>query len=209
MSGGVKAALDAALQVQADQIEDAQAGLFEDLDEAETGKLDAPSPLSAALPSTAGRRRGRPRGSKNRRTEATAAWLLQQHRHPLSVMAEAYSMTPAQLAERIGLRKVQPTTTAADGTEVPDGDPYWPNDVLLDILKLQMRMAETVSQYVAQRLPQAVQVDASAAFTVQFGGVSLPARGASAGNSGDVIEGQLAVALPQVGRDKSDDDATS
>lgn len=190
MSGGVRAALDQAVEGEAGMGEIVQAGLFEELEPCETGALDAPSPLSAALPS-AGRRPGRPKGSKNRRTEAVTAWLLQQHRHPLAVMMEAYSMAPADFARSIGI-----TSPAAD--------------TLLDIVKLQLRMAEAVAPYVAQKLPQAVQVEGGAALTLNFGGVHLGAGGVSSPARGEAPEisvgAGMAVRLGQVGREKSDDD---
>jgi hypothetical protein len=171
MSGGVRAALEEVLEGELDPGEAAQADLW-DLDETETGQLDAPSPLARALTAP---RKGRPRGARNRRTEAVTSWLLSQHRHPLSVMMEAYSMSPAELAAKIGLGK------EAD---------------LLEVYKLQLRMAEAVAPYVAQRQPQAVQVDARGALTVAFQGVSLPARAGLAGrlgSGGEVVEG---LALP-------------
>lgn len=188
MSGGVRAALDQAVEGEADMGEIVQAGLFEELEPCETGALDAPSPLSAALPS-AGRRPGRPKGSKNRRTEAVTAWLLQQHRHPLAVMMEAYSMAPAAFATSIGITE-------------PDAG------TLLDIVKLQLRMAEAVAPYVAQKLPQAVQVEGGAALTLNFGGVHLGAGGVSGPARGEAPEisvgAGMAVRLGQVGREKSD-----
>ncbi|MBB5770134.1 hypothetical protein HNP47_000103 [Brevundimonas vesicularis] len=191
MSGGVSAALDQAVQGEADMAEVVQAGLFEELEPCETGNLTAPSPLAAALPSA--RKPGRPKGSKNRRTEAVTAWLLTQHRHPLSVMMEAYSMSPADFAKAIGIAQ-------------PD------SDTLLDIVKLQLRMAEAVAPYVAQKLPQAVQVEGGAALTLNFGGVTLngPQTGVSSPARGEAPEisvgGGMAVRLGQVGREKSDDD---
>lgn len=190
MSGGVREALGEAIKGNATMGEVAQAVLFDELEPCETGALDAPSPLSAALPS-AGRRPGRPKGSKNRRTEAVTAWLLQQHRHPLAVMMEAYSMAPAEFARSIGITS-------------PDAD------TLLDIVKLQLRMAEAVAPYVAQKLPQAVQVEGGAALTLNFGGVHLGAGGVSSparGGAPEVSVGAgMAVRLGQVGREKSDDD---
>lgn len=191
MSGGVSAALDQAVQGEADMAEVVQAGLFEELEPCETGNLTAPSPLAAALPSAA-RKPGRPKGSKNRRTEAVTAWLLTQHRHPLSVMMEAYSMSPTDFAKAIGIAS-------------PD------SDTLLDIVKLQLRMAEAVAPYVAQKLPQAVQVEGGAALTLNFGGVHLGAQtGVSSPARGEAPEisvgGGMAVRLGQVGREKSDDD---
>lgn len=209
MSGGVKTALNAAMDDSPDDptmTDLVQGGLF-DLDETETGRLDAPSPLAAALVPVKAKR-GRPLGAKNRRTEAVTAWLLQQARHPVQVMMEAYAMTPVQLAERIGLRQVRRTKTV-EGEEVEVGEPYWPNDLLVDLLKLQLRMAEAAAPYVAQKLPQAVQIDAKASVQFVVEGVSLPAPGGASGNlDGDVIEGQLAVRLPEVGHEKSDDDLT-
>jgi len=191
MSGGVGAALDQAVEGQAGMGEIVQAGLFEELEPCETGKVDAASPLAAALPSAA-RKPGRPKGSKNRRTEAVTAWLLTQHRHPLSVMMEAYSMSPAEFAKAIGISSPDP-------------------DTLLDIVKLQLRMAEAVAPYVAQKLPQAVQVEGGAALTLNFGGVHLgPQTGVSSPARGEAPEisvgGGMAVRLGQVGRQQSDDD---
>lgn len=215
MTGGVATALGEAIEGEATMGEIVQAGLFEELEPHETGALDAPSPLSAALPST-GRKPGRPKGSKNRRTEAVTAWLLQQHRHPLSVIMEAYSMSTVELAERLGLQKA--TKTVKEKREVAGGIvevevevrlDYFSNDVLLDLFKLQMRMAEAATPFVAQKLPQAVQLDAAANLSISFagvdlsGGVSSPARAGSAEIS---VGGGMHVQLGQVGREKSDDD---
>lgn len=174
MSGGVKAALDAAVDQAQDEPEAVAGDLFADLGVEDTGALDAPSPLTDAF--TPRKRRGRPQGSKNRRTEAVAAWLLSQGRHPLLVMMEAYAMSPAELAARLGMKAVD-------------------DDQLLEIYKLQLRMAEAVAPYVAQRLPQAVQVAAAGHLSIAFEGVSLPARGGPAGNP-EPIEGELALRLP-------------
>lgn len=188
MTGGVATAVSEAIEKGETMDEVVQAGLFEDLEPGETGALDAPSPLSRAL-DTGGRRPGRPKGSKNRRTEAVTAWLLQQHRHPLSVMMEAYSMTPKELADRIG---VTPSS-----------------DNLLDIFKLQVRMAEAVAPYVAQKLPQAVQLDAAASLQISFGGVDLAGGVPSPARPGSAeipVGGGMHVRLGQVGREQSDDD---
>lgn len=194
MSGGVGAALGEALDGGDDPLEPAdQVSLFDDLDESETGALDAPSPLSAFLATTP-KRRGRTKGARNRRTEAVVGWLLSQHRHPLSVMMEAYSMAPAELAKSIGLRE-----------EINDkGEPAgFAAATLLEVFKLQMRMAEAVAPYIAQRQPQAVLLDGKGALTVSFEGVSLPARG-GVGQAGETIEGEaLAVSLPFRSDDES------
>lgn len=213
MSGGVAKALGEAVAGEAGMPEIVQAGLFEDLDLHQTGALDAPSPLSAALPSAG---RGRPKGSKNRRTEAVTAWLLTQHRHPLSVIMEAYSMTTIQLAERLGLQKA--TKTVKEKREVAGGLvevevevalDYYSNDVLLDLFKLQMRMAEAAAPYVAQRLTSGSEGGSGPTLNVSFaqlslgGGVSVPARGDLAET---VVGDGMSVRLGQVGRSQSDAD---
>lgn len=218
MSGGVKAALDQAMQGEGGMTEVVQAGLFEELEPCETGDLTASSPLSAALPS-ARRKPGRPKGSKNRRTEAVSAWLLTFNRNPVQVMMEAYGMSPGELAARIGLQKA--TKTIKEKREVAGGIvevevetqlDYFSNDVLMDLFKLQMRMAEVCAPYFAQKLPQAVQVDGGAALTLNFGGVTLngPQTGVSSPARGEAPEisvgGGMAVRLGQVGHEKSDDD---
>lgn len=191
MSGGVAAALGEVLDGQADGEILEQAGLFDH----ETGSLDAPSPLSGAIPTAKRKGGGRTPGSRNRRTEAVVSWLLSQHRHPLSVMMEAYSMAPADLAERIGLRRAMVKEGDGDDAREVESDRF-SNDVLMEVLKLQVRMAEACAPYVAQRMPQAVQVSGAAGLTVSFGGVSLPARGVGS-DVGEVIEGEaLSINLP-------------
>lgn len=186
MSGGVGAALGEAVAAAGAPGEVDQGlalDLFAALDETDHGALDAPSPLSAlvAPPKRGG---GRRPGSVNKRREATTAWLLSQHRHPLSVMMEAYSMTPDELARRIGIKDVT--------------DP-----VRIELLKLQLRMAEAVAPYVAQRQAQAVQVDAKGQVTLAFSGVNLPARGGG-GQDLAVVEGEvLGVRLPFKSDDRS------
>lgn len=219
---GVRAGLEAALAEQPTVGDLVQGGLFEELEPHETGDLSAPSPLSAAL--TGGKRSkgGRPLGAKSRRTEAVTAWLLSMHRHPVSVLMEAYSMTPAQLAERIGLSKVLMRGKVwrdLDGSgklaevEIDIQSDSYSNDVLLDIFKLQVRMAEAVAPYVAQRLPQAVQLEGGASLTVNFGGVNLgPDAGVSVPARGDQAEIStgpgMSVRLGQVGRTQSDADVS-
>lgn len=186
--GGVRAALEQALDAEGDDDAAAileQAGLFDDdLDVTETGALDAPSPLTAALTPA---RRGRPKGSRNRRTEATVRWLLTQHRHPLSVMAEAYSMSPAALADAIGLPKTKGEAGAAD---------YHDAGLLMELFKLQMRMAEAVAPFVAQKLPQAVQLDARGGLSISFEGVSLPARAGGSSVAGAIDGDAMGLRLP-------------
>lgn len=191
---GVGAALDQAVdQYQAERQEVVQELLFdddEDLGTDVTGALDAPSPLSAMFTP---RKRGRPKGSKNRITKTAAAYFLSQFRHPVAVAMEMYSCTPIELAERIGLAK----TKGEDGAEAYD------NDIILELVKLQVRMVEHSSKYVAQAMPQAVNLGLGdhGDFQLVFGGVSFPARGGQAGETEQVEGAAFSVRLPA----KSDD----
>jgi hypothetical protein len=103
-----------------------QASLFGDDD-----GLVGVSPLASRGES--GPKGGRPKGAKNRSTEQWRAFFLSQHRSPLLVLAEAYSMRVGDLASRLGCD-------------------------LLDAFKLQQAAAAAVLPYVHQRQPQAVEI---------------------------------------------------
>lgn len=128
---GLVSLLDAAVTA-ADQDEERQMDLLS----AEPGA----SPLDAALERMAQgfrkprRGRGRPQGSRNRRTEDWARLVLSTHRSPLLVLADFYSMPVEELAGRLQCD-------------------------LLDAAKLQMAAAVALAPYVHQRLPQAVNLD--------------------------------------------------
>jgi len=205
MSGGIGAAVSEAMEGEEVEIAQAvQAALFDDLTAEETGDLDAPSPFSQTLKVKSGP--GRRKGSRNVRTSETLRWILSQHRHPLSVICEAYSMSPAEFAAKIGLPMPMVEVYGKDH----EGKRVWVRDepakaydtgTLLEIAKLQLRMAEAALPYLAQKQPMAVQLEGKAQLSVSFEGVSLPARGGPGlGSMGAVVEG-MAVALPF----KSDD----
>lgn len=195
---GLKQALDA--HQAADQLADqpAEASLFDDTDV--TGNVAAASPLSALFEPKGP---GRPKGSRNRMTVQTAQWLLSQHRHPLQVLAEAYSMSPHDLARRIGLKPGywhQPPTPEK-GERPPavwvDRDEFDP-ETLLAIFKMQMGFATDLAPYVAKKQPMAIDLSAGAGgdFSLVFAGVSLPARGGPAEPTGGPVIDQPALRLP-------------
>lgn len=184
---GVGAAIDQAVEEHQAQAEGAadqvvQEMLFDDDDLGEdvTGALDAPSPMSQLFQP---RKRGRPAGSQNRMTKTLASWLLSQHRHPVAVAMEAYSMSPVQLAERLGLAKGRVQVKVMGEPVLVQLEEY-DNAVLLELAKLQFKMVEFSAKYVAQQQPQAVNVTGGADFTLNVltgaGGVSFPARGEAA-----------------------------
>jgi hypothetical protein len=207
-SDGVKAALDAVMELREESPLLDQAGLFDELSAGEIGALDAPSPFSSLH---APRKGGRTKGAKNRRTEETTRWLLAQARHPVLVMMEAYSCSPVEFARRIGLREggwVQVKDEEGKFRAVWSEGGGYSNELLMEIAKLQMAQAAAAARYVAQPQPMAVQVNGAVGLALSIEGVSVPARGGLAGG-GPVIEGEgLAVNLPQVGSAKSETEPT-
>lgn len=198
MRDGVQAGVDEAVEEHERRavVDDlAQAGLFDELDAAITGDMGAPSPLGEVF--TSRRRPGRPQGARSLKTRKTAEWLLTFNRHPVLVMMEYYACTPKELLKAIGLTDEECTP-----------------DRLIEALKFQARMAEVSALYVAQKQPQGVQLEGGAQLNVTFGGVdlsggaggvSIPARG----EAGEIsVADGMSVRLGQVGRQKSDDDAT-
>ncbi|WP_148219319.1 hypothetical protein [Azospirillum sp. B510] len=117
---------------------------FDLLSDADEGADEEPgaSPMDTALDRMAEgfskprRGRGRPAGSRNRRTEDWARLVLSTHRSPLLVLADFYSMPVEELARRLQCD-------------------------LLDAAKLQITAARDLAPYVHQRLPQAVNLDVS------------------------------------------------
>ena len=120
---GISAAVDAAMRNEPEQEEPTQAVLF---------------PLEGAPDDTADgeivpRGKGRPPGSKNRRTEAWTAYIVGQYGSPLEALAKIYSADTEKLAAKVGATKE-------------------------DALKMQIGAANAALPYVHQRLPQAVEV---------------------------------------------------
>lgn len=181
--------------------EPVQGELLDDLEPEITGALDAPSPLSTLFQPRGGG--GRKPGSKNRLTTSTAKWLLSQVRHPLLVLAEAYAMTPAQLADRIGLHKGMWVKKEADGGRVWVESDSYDNETLLAIYKMQMGFAVDLAPYVARRQAQEVELAGAGGgdLVLTFGGVSLPARGGGVEAAGGPAMDQPTLRLPA----KSDD----
>lgn len=200
MPNGSGEGLKEALAAFEPAAEPMQGDLLDDLEPEITGALDAPSPLSTLFQPRGGG--GRKPGSKNRLTTSTAQWLLSQVRHPLLVLAEAYAMTPAQLAERIGLRKGVWVKEEDGGRVWVDRDCY-DNETLLAIYKMQMGFAVDLAPYVARRQAQEVELAGAAGgdLVLTFGGVSLPARGGGVEAAGGPAMDQPTLRLPG----KSDD----
>ncbi|MFA5580517.1 MAG: hypothetical protein WDA25_01030 [Paracoccaceae bacterium] len=80
------------------------------------------------------RRVGRPKGSRNRRSEELVRFILKQHSHPLLVLAQTYSRPVHVLAAELGCTP-------------------------LEAFQLQQRAAVELAPYIESKKPVAVQVD--------------------------------------------------
>jgi hypothetical protein len=138
---GLTAAIEA---LGAGEVLPAEAGQPDLFEEAE-----APLPIPPAARS--GPKGGRPRGSRNKRTEEWVDYLLGRYRSPLVFLLETYSRTPAQLAEQMQLYKFHEGKLVTDA----NGQPVLATGEAADI---QVKAAIAVLPYLHQRLPQAIEV---------------------------------------------------
>ena len=113
---------------------------------------------------------GRPRGSKNKRTQDWTDYLLGRYPSPLIFLAEAYSRPVEDLAKELSCKKE-------------------------DAMKIQVAAAKEVAPYVHQKQPVAVEVSQSGVVQLVLETSSeLADQVANAGQSGDgavVIEGEI------------------
>lgn len=103
----------------------------EQLDLLPLRKADQGAEAENRLSTSAGK--GRPAGSKNRRTQEMADFILSQYRSPLIALAETYSRPVQDLAKELACDK-------------------------LEAFKLQMAAAKELAPYVHQKMPMAVDV---------------------------------------------------
>ncbi|WP_448207279.1 hypothetical protein [Azospirillum sp. sgz302134] len=162
---GLATVLDAAVEPLA-----SDDGAARQLDLLSADEEPGASPLDAALErmaegfSTPRRGRGRPAGSRNRRTEDWQRLVLSTHRSPLLVLADFYSMPVEELAARLQCSR-------------------------LDAAKLQMAAARDLAPYLHQRLPQALSLDVNGTLPILHLHMGAPAGAVPAGSSGsDVLE---------------------
>jgi hypothetical protein len=67
-----------------------------------SGGVAAGGPIAAGEPA---RKRGRPKGSRNRRSEELIRWVLAKHQHPLLTLAETYTKPVEELARELNVKK--------------------------------------------------------------------------------------------------------
>ena len=102
------------------------------------------TPAAAQDAGGADRGPGRPRGSRNRRTEAWQDYLLGQYTSPLESLARIVSRPLAELRAELHCS--------------------W-----LDAAKLQLQAAKELAPYIHQKLPQAIELDSDALMFLAIG----------------------------------------
>ena len=85
---------------------------------------------------------GRPPGSRNKRTQEMADYLLSRYRSPLVILCETYSRPVALLAAELGCTRA-------------------------DAFDFQIKCAKEVALYVHQKMPVAIDVDADGVISLQ------------------------------------------
>ena len=108
---------------------------------------------------------GRPPGSRNKRTDEWAEWILGRHTSPLDFLATVYTRPVEMLALELGCKR-------------------------LEALKLQVVAAKELAPYVHQKQPVSVNVDQTGVVTLILEPVAPAATGIQ-GEDALVIEGQV------------------
>jgi hypothetical protein len=117
--------------------------------------------FTAALAS-APRDRGRPAGTRNKRTAEVRSYLLTRYAHPLEVLAQIYSRPVDLLAKELGCTKKEAAF-------------------------LQVRAAGEVAPYVEGKMPVAIDLTAKGDFNLLIPGVNITQEEARQAMTGDFI----------------------
>lgn len=167
-------------QITAEAVADAKALLESERAEElrQLDLLDPPSPeemleAKEELGAGAGRlavvayarekKRGRPKGARNKRTEDFRRWVLGQGRHPTAFMVEVYS-TPTEVLMQLS------------------GKSY------LECLDRQIRCAENIQPYMESKKPVEVNLDATGDFNLIVPGMNISEADADKIIAGEFIE---------------------
>lgn len=143
------------------------AGRVEGSDDAEQAEMFAaddamPSmiPKAAESATRSGPRGGRPRGARNKSTEAYRELFLSKFRHPLMVLGELTSMAPAELARSLGLYMYAEGKPVLSRKYGPDGEFIGFEYALAtgEAAKIQKDAAIALLPYLGQKLPMAIEV---------------------------------------------------
>lgn len=140
----------------------------DDGDQAEMFEADGamPSMMPGRAPARSGEKGGRPRGARNKSTEAWRELFLSKYRHPLMALGELTTMTPEQLAREMKLyvwnegKQVVGPKLDALGRHLTDadGNKLWePVLATGEAFKRQMEALTALLPYLGQKLPLAIE----------------------------------------------------
>lgn len=158
-------------------LESANSGVGADT-QADFFEAEAPMPVSPVAVPTG----GRPKGARNRSTEAFRDHFLRQYRHPMMVLGAMYSRSTRDLAEELELYRWVPTGL---------GD----YEKMLDTgaaATLQAQAATSLLPYLTQKLPVAVEIKTEETGTLNVFLGAAPAAGQHEQNQ-SVINGVFSV----------------
>jgi hypothetical protein len=150
----------------------------------ETGNLEATNPYSKAFLSPVKRGKGRPAGSVNKRTLATAEFFLGQYQHPLKVMFDIIALSVNDFARLLGLD--------------PDDPEQLTPTRRLELFDRQHAIRMLVLKHVAAPMPTSAEAPSGhngVAIAIDFGSKGVLAHshagdgGALEGGGGVEIEG--------------------
>lgn len=116
------------------------------------------------------RKRGRPKGARNRRTKDFREYILKFGRHPALTMMEIQNTPPEVLVERSKMIDT-PKRQLSYG----------------DAQQLRMRAAEGLMPFIESKQPVAVELSADGDFNLIIPGVNVSAEDAALAASGDFV----------------------
>jgi len=133
-------------------------------------------PKSAESATRSGPRGGRPRGARNKSTEAWRDLFLTKFRHPMMVLGELTSMTPAELARSLGLYMYSEGKPVLHPVRDENGEIIGTVHALAtgEAAKLQKDAAIALLPYLGQKLPMAIEVTAPTRGVVVIGNLDVP-----------------------------------
>lgn len=123
--------------------------LTSDLEQDDLFDIDAPLPFAA--PVRSGPQGGRPKGARNKSTEAIREYLLARYRSPLVGLLELMSRSPGKLAEELGLYVV------SDGMFIVDPETGAKVLATGEVFRLQVEAMKAALPYLHQKLPLAIE----------------------------------------------------
>ena len=156
-------------------------------EQAEMFRADAEMPsMFPQSPARSGPRGGRPRGARNKSTEAWRELFLSKYRHPMMTLGEITSMAPADLARQLGLymysegKPVMTPRYGNDGEMLRDDA----GNILMDhalatgeAARMQEQAAIALLPYLGQKLPMAIEITPPNRGVVVIGELPIQAGG--------------------------------